>query len=63
MKFYGFMNPNLTKPKQSEIDAYARFASLEFGMSEAQVKESIGTLLQVAVFFKGNANAAKASGK
>jgi hypothetical protein len=52
MKFYGFMNPNVAKPRQSEIDAYARFASVEFGMSEAQVKESIGTLLQVAAFFK-----------
>ena len=55
MKFYGFMNPNIVKPRQSEIDAYARFANLEFGMSEAQVKENIGTLLQVAAFFKDKA--------
>jgi len=52
MKFYGFMNPSVAKPNQAEIDRYARFSALEFGMSESEVKECIAGCLKSAAFFK-----------
>jgi hypothetical protein len=52
MKFYGYMTPTADLPRQSEIDAYVRFAATEFNMPEREVRQSLAILLDKAEFFK-----------
>ena len=52
MKYYGFMSPSEANPRPEEIEAYARFAAVEFGQDPSETRESIATLLKVVKFFK-----------
>lgn len=48
MKYFGFLSPTRTKPRESEIGAYANFAATKLGLDPEQVKDSVAYLRQKA---------------
>lgn len=48
MKYFGFLSPLRNDPRESEIAAYANFASAKLGLDPAQVRESVRYLRQKA---------------
>ena len=48
MKYFGFLSPLRDDPRESEIGAYANFASTKLGLDPKQVRESVLYLRQKA---------------
>ena len=48
MKYFGFLSPLRDDPRESEISAYANFASTKLGLDPGQVRESVLYLRQKA---------------
>lgn len=48
MKYFGFLSPLRTDPRESEIAAYATFAAAKLGLDANEVRESIRMLRQKA---------------
>jgi len=41
MKYFGFLSPTRSNPRDSEIDAYATFAATRLGLDAAEVRQSV----------------------
>ncbi len=48
MKYFGFMSPTRSRPREAEIAAYANFAATKLGLDPEEVKGSVAYLRQKA---------------